>query len=239
MNVIITMAGLGLRFRQRGFLSPKYTIQARGRSLFSWSLDSLTDFLGRSRTIFVALKRDAASEFIRHETTLHQLRAMEIVELDLPTDGQATTALLAASHLHLSEYDPILIYNIDTYVEPGYLRAQDIRGAGWVPCFFAEGTKWSFFAAAEDGRIVDAQEKVPISPHASIGCYYFESLQLYRETYQSWFSKPQAQPERYVAPMYRELIAQGKDVFMHLLPSSIVHGLGTPDDVRDFEAQAS
>jgi hypothetical protein len=238
MNIILTMAGLGLRFRQQGFLSPKYTIQARGRSLLAWSLDSLTGFLATARPIFVSLKQNEASSFILREVSSRNLRGVDIVELASPTDGQATTALLAAARLDLAERDPILIYNIDTYVEPGYLRPQDIRGAGWIPCFPADGAKWSFFAADENGRVLDAQEKVRISPNASVGCYYFESLQLYRQAYQSCFRKPQALPERYVAPMYRELVGQGKDVYIQLLPSSVVHGLGTPEDVRDFEGMA-
>ena len=41
ITVIITMAGLGTRFRKAGYQVPKYMIEAKGKTLFEWSLDSL------------------------------------------------------------------------------------------------------------------------------------------------------------------------------------------------------
>ena len=46
MQMIITMAGLGTRFRKAGYDCPKYMIEARGKTLFEWSMDSLLDFNG-------------------------------------------------------------------------------------------------------------------------------------------------------------------------------------------------
>ena len=44
MNIIITMAGLGTRFRRAGYKMPKYRIEARGKTLFEWSMDSLLGY---------------------------------------------------------------------------------------------------------------------------------------------------------------------------------------------------
>ena len=43
MDIIITMAGLGSRFRKVGYNCPKYMIEAKGKTLFDWSMDSLVD----------------------------------------------------------------------------------------------------------------------------------------------------------------------------------------------------
>ena len=41
MDIIITMAGLGSRFRKVGYNCPKYIIVAKGKSIFYWSIDIL------------------------------------------------------------------------------------------------------------------------------------------------------------------------------------------------------
>ena len=38
------MAGLGLRFKKAGYNVPKYMIEAKGKTLFEWSMDSLIDY---------------------------------------------------------------------------------------------------------------------------------------------------------------------------------------------------
>ena len=40
------------------------------------------------------------------------------------TDGQATTCMLAIPYCNLN--DAIVVYNIDTYVEPGEMKYEDI-----------------------------------------------------------------------------------------------------------------
>ena len=44
MEIVITMGGLGSRFRKAGYHMPKNMIQAKGRTLFGWSMISLVGF---------------------------------------------------------------------------------------------------------------------------------------------------------------------------------------------------
>ena len=44
MTIVITMAGLGSRFRKAGYNVPKYMIEAHGKTLFEWSMESLKGF---------------------------------------------------------------------------------------------------------------------------------------------------------------------------------------------------
>ena len=44
MTIIITMAGLGSRFKKAGYDCPKYMIEAKGKTLFEWSMDSLVNY---------------------------------------------------------------------------------------------------------------------------------------------------------------------------------------------------
>ena len=230
------MAGQGLRFRAAGYDVPKFEITVRGRTLFAWSMESLRSFIDAGATfIFIARSADHADSFIRAEAARLGIREHRLVELDAMTDGQATTALLAETAIEHPDR-PFLIYNIDTHVDPEFLAADAARGAGWIPCFPGEGSAWSFARADEDGRIREVREKVRIAPHATVGLYWFSSFRVYREAYDRHYGDGGGieAGERYVAPLYNDLIARGLPVYLHELPASAVIPLGTPAEVESF-----
>ena len=44
IDIVITMGGLGSRFRKMGYTVPKYMIEAKEKTLFEWSLISLEGY---------------------------------------------------------------------------------------------------------------------------------------------------------------------------------------------------
>ncbi|EPZ2458877.1 glycosyltransferase family 2 protein [Citrobacter youngae] len=237
LNVVITMAGRGSRFYDAGYTTPKYEIMAHNRSLFDWSMLSLKNFLTPdSRIIFVCLGENKSSDFVLRQTQALGLTNVYIVELTELTDGQATSAYLAREHWN-PEW-PLLIYNIDTYVKPNALAPSDIRPGsdGWVPCFQVPGDHWSFVKPGGDGWAVDLAEKQRISDYASIGLYWFNCANRYVDLYDQFFSDPKnlVRGEKYIAPLYRQLIAEGGKVSLSNLQLSDVHVLGTPAELDRF-----
>jgi dTDP-glucose pyrophosphorylase len=237
-TAIITMAGFGRRFAEAGYTVPKYRIEVHGRSLFSWAVLSLQSFIDTGAPfVFVARADDGARDFICSEARSLGIRAVEIVELPGPTDGQATTAMLAQPAV-ADTAQHMLIYNIDTFVRASALPASQVRGEGWIPCFAAAGDAWSFAAADASGRVSEVREKVRISPHATVGLYWFSSFDLYADAYARHYSNPAnlEKGERYVAPLYNTLIADGFPVYIHELPITAVTPLGVPADVERFRS---
>jgi hypothetical protein len=163
-----------------------------------------------------------------------------VITIDSPTDGQATTALLARQCWE-DVCDPIAIYNIDTYVANEAMDVHDIRGAGWMPCFAGSGDKWSFAAADDEGIVTEVREKQRISPHATLGLYWFDSFGRYIDVYRRYYSDPLRieASERYIAPLYNQLVEDGARVYIQVVPADQVFPLGTPEDVRLFEALPS
>jgi NDP-sugar pyrophosphorylase family protein len=235
-GVVITMAGNGERFRKAGYALPKFKIEVRGHTLFHWAVRSLRAWIeAGSEFIFAARREHAPDAFIAREAESLGIGRYEIVRLDHPTDGQATTALIAGRHLSRRDA-PVVIYNIDTYVEPEALSPSAARGDGWIPCFPGKGDAWSFARADEGGRVQEVAEKRRIAPHASIGLYWFRSFDLYSDCYVEHFSGERRETgERYIAPMYNTLIARSGEVRLTLLPESAVHPLGTPEQVEAFQ----
>ena len=230
MNIVITMAGIGARFRAAGWTVPKYRIEVRGKTLFEWSMSSLESFR-RWQFIFIVRREDQSREFIT-STCAGMGIEPRIIELDRLTKGQAETALLASNVWQ--ENEPLMVYNIDTYVEPGQLRPELLKGDGFIPCFAADGTHWSFVRLDSDGRALEVQEKVRISDHCSIGAYYFRSAKLYSELYDEFYIQSNVEKEYYIAPMYNRLIERGGEVRIQSIDSKYVHVLGTPEEVEAF-----
>ena len=240
-NVVITMAGLGKRFRDAGYDCPKYRIEVHGRTLFAWSMTSLGSFIEAGATFtFVARKEDAARAFIEAQCQQMGIDVAAVIELDALTDGQATSALLAGAVL-VHPDTPFLVYNIDTFVHPDALPATAVRGDGWIPCFPGAGNGWSFARADGTGRVSEVREKLRISPHATVGLYWFASFDLYEQSYKDYYCGDLnlERGEKYIAPLYNHLIAANSPVYLHEIPFDSVIPLGTPEEVRNFAAATS
>ena len=240
INVVITMGGLGSRFRKAGYTVPKYMIEVKGKTLFHWSMLSLKNLLPHTEQfIFIAMQDDSVEieKFIAAECKNIGIKKYQLILIDYLTDGQATTAMLAEKYW--LKYNPLLVYNIDTYVEPVGMSFEEIRGDGFIPCFKGEGDHWSFVKLNEAGEAVEVKEKERISENCTIGAYYFSSCELYKELYTDFYADERnlTKGEKYIAPLYGELIRRGKKVYISDIPKEMVHVLGTPEELKIFEAE--
>lgn len=238
MTVIITMAGKGSRFREAGYDCPKFMIEAKGKTLFEWSLDSLDGYARQiSRYIFVTRVEDYAKPFIRTICEQKGITNFQVIELEHQTDGQATTCMFAMPYCDSEE--AIMVYNIDTYVEPPALKYADISGDGYMPCFHAPGDHWSFVKLDERGQVVDIQEKTRISDNCTLGAYYFSSARLYEKLYNEIYAGDTEVPtgEKYIAPMYNLMLQKELPVRISIVDAKKVHVLGTPAELDAFCGQ--
>ena len=238
IDVVITMGGLGSRFRKAGYTVPKYMIEAKGKTLFEWSLISLEGYQDRvDKYVFLAMEDPAVDVegFVRGKCAELGIENYELILLDHLTDGQATTALLANKY-----WDPkhaLLVYNIDTYVEAGEMNWQELKGDGFIPCFQAPGDHWSFVRLDDAGRVVEIKEKQRISPYCTLGAYYFKTCELYETLYHEYYDVPRddlVNGEKYIAPLYDYLLSKGGDIYISDIAPERVHVLGTPEELEAF-----
>ena len=234
MTIVIPMAGHGQRFIDAGYQLPKYLLEAGGKSLLEWSVDSLPLDLA-SRTVFVALRGHEAqfqiSERIRrlygHRTEIH------CVFLDQVTRGQSETVLSARQLI--PETDPLIIFNIDTMFRSPSLRVNlgrdDVDGV--LGCFPSHEPRFSFATTDANGRITRVTEKEPISSNALTGLYHYRRAGDFINAASKALRDNQlTKGEFYVAPLYNVMIARGANL---ILDHSSVHCiLGTPQEYEAF-----
>jgi choline kinase len=230
LKILLTMAGLGSRFKEAGYSEEKYAIQFRGHSLLEWSLASLINFRD-SELVLITRDFPGIEEYVRSAASRLGFGEVSVIVLSQVTRGQAETAVLAEPAF--SEDESILIFNTDTFINPDFLSPTDIRGEGWIPTVIAPGDKWSFVEADADGKAIRTTEKVRISDDCSVGLYYFSSFFMFREI----VAKAQFEKELYVAPLYNQWIQNGRGTYLHRLPEHAVTVLGTPEDLSQAEVQ--
>ncbi|MDE7312657.1 MAG: glycosyltransferase family 2 protein [Eubacterium sp.] len=237
MEIVITMGGMGSRFRSIGYTVPKYMIEAKGKTLFEWSIKSLEGYNDvAGNYIFIAMKDNACDveHFINRKCKELGIKNYHVIMLDFLTDGQATTAVLAEKYWNPE--NALLIYNIDTYVEAGEMKHKELKGDGFIPCFQAEGDHWSFVRLDASGKVAEIKEKKRISNYCTLGAYYFKTCKLYKELYDEYYGGQQrlVNGEKYVAPLYDYLLSKGGQIYISDIDPKKVHVLGTPKELKAF-----
>ena len=229
------MAGQGNRFRNKGYQIPKHEITVKGRSLFNWSIGSLKNFFDKEiRIIFISLKSNRSKEFISKEMKYFNFKNWELIELAEITKGQASTAMYAELKIK-SIKDPILIFNIDTFINYKDLKFSLFQNNACIPCFKSESDNFSYVKVDSKGKIIEIEEKIKISNLASVGLYGFKSFEQFKISYNNFYLKKKNEYlERYIAPIYKELILKNDQIDLIIIPNNSVKILGTPEELQKF-----
>lgn len=234
MNFVIPMAGRGQRFTDAGYTVPKMLIEAKGKTLLEWSIDSLPLDLCTNLICIVLQEHesgfglcDRIKEIYGHKVPL------QFHILDTVTRGQAETVLLAK---HLFDMEkPLLIYNIDTYFHSNKLTDALNRTDhdGVLGAFHSAESRFSYARTGIDGYVTETAEKVVISDHALTGLYHFSRCADFVDTAQYHIDNNiRVNNEFYIAPMYNYLIAKGRKF---IIDDAVQHHiLGTPEELNHF-----
>lgn len=246
-HVIIPCAGYGQRFRDAGYLEDKPLIKIGGKRLIDWSLECLPESW-RRRLIF--LVREESSRLRDELGDLYHNELTKVVPLVGPTQGAACSVLAAA--VGLPPDDPVLVMNSDQYFRLGtvkdsfplikdmnslHLFAMRFSWDGFILTFPGTGPAWSYAVTngeADATRVIHVIEKKQVSPYATVGVYWWRRAgDLVRSICAMIAVGEKTKGEFYMSPAYNFLPLSDKDV--RIVPVEDFHGLGTPEQVCDFE----
>ena len=189
--------------------------------------------------IFVALKEhDNLYELGRYIKNTFPKLIFELVLLDDETRGQSETVL--ASREFVNDTDELLIYNIDTYFKSKTLlknlRRHKKMCDGIIGSFLNVSSEnhWSFAKINENNFVLEVREKEKISDHALTGLYHFSKAKYFFTTAERHIKNNiLTKGEFYIAPLYNDLISQGKNFILDIVDDFVP--LGTPSEVENFD----
>lgn len=233
MKILIPMAGEGSRFAKEGYTFPKPLIDVNGKPMIQTVVENL-DF--DAEYIFL-VRKEHLQKYSGLKSTLNRITngKFHVVEVDGLTEGAACTALLAEKLINND--DDLLIANSDQVIEYSPENFSSLKSLTNVDAivftFHAVHPKWSFVKTNSRGIITEVAEKNPISDIATCGIYWYRKGSDFVSFAKQMIEKNiRVNNEFYIAPVYNELIADGKTLipfFVHRM-----HGIGTPEDLQTY-----
>jgi len=227
------MAGEGSRFAKEGYTFPKPLIDVNGKPMIQTVVENL-DF--DAEYIFL-VRKEHLETYAGLQSTLDRITdgKFKIVEVDKLTEGASCTALLAREHI--DNDDDLLIANSDQFIEyapENFKTLKEMTDAdAIVYTFEAVHPKWSFVKTNARGVITEVAEKNPISNIATCGIYWYRKGSDFVKYADQMIEKNiRVNNEFYIAPVYNELIGDGKKLIPFFVHS--MWGIGTPEDLHSF-----
>ena len=233
MKVLIPMAGEGSRFAKEGYTFPKPLINVCGKPMIQLVVENL-DF--DCEYIFL-VRKSHVEKYIGLIDTLERITngKFKHIVVDGLTEGAACTALLAEEFINNDE--DLLIANLDQYIEyqaPNFNMLKNQTNCdAIVYTFNAVHPKWSFVKTNARGFITEVAEKKPISNIATCGIYWYRKGSDFVKYAKQMIDKDiRVNNEFYIAPVYNELVGDGKTLIPFYVDK--MWGIGTPEDLNIF-----
>tara|TARA_E500000178_G_scaffold327159_1_gene355994 strand:+ start:1319 stop:2704 length:1386 start_codon:yes stop_codon:yes gene_type:complete len=231
LNILIPMAGAGTRFKEAGYIFPKPLIEINNKPMIQWVIESLKL---DGNYIFIVQKEH--QEKYNINSVLKILKPnCKIIELDHITEGAACTTLLAKEFINTN--NPLIIANSDQYLKWDSIKSMynynQKKIDGSILTFEAIHPKWSYAKIGNNNFVTEVAEKKVISKNATVGVYYWKKGSDYVNFAEKMIKKNiRTNNEFYVCPVYNEAIGEGKKIVIDRVAE--MHGLGTPDDLKNF-----
>lgn len=222
--IVIPMVGNSRRFFEVGISEPKWSLHVGKEPMLNWALKTMENLAYQSERILLIVKT-ADYSFLQEVLKSVAYEFLEVVCLDHSTKGQAITVFEGISKINMDRNDRLLVWCSDSYIENASSISFPYRSNHLVLAKM-EGTQWSF-ARTGDKLVLETAEKVRISDLASVGLYNFETI---NEFLNLDFSE-ESESERYVAPLYNQLINKGKEVQFTEILSEQFFSFGTPEEL--------
>lgn len=232
INIVIPMAGRGSRFANAGYKLPKPLIDVHGRPMIEYVVKNITP---KEEHRFIFICQDEHLQKFDLKNRLEKIAPnCEVVSIDHITEGAACTVLLAEEFINND--DSLMIANSDQYVDTNiddYISAQK-ENDGLIMTMPADDPKWSFIKYDESGFVTLVREKEVISNEATVGIYnYKHGSDFVKYAHRMIEKNIRVNNEFYVAPVYKEMIEDGKKIVFKDVGEKM-YGLGIPEDLNAF-----
>ncbi|WP_421798314.1 glycosyltransferase family 2 protein [Haliscomenobacter sp.] len=236
MNIVIPMAGEGSRFAKEGYEKPKPFIDVAGKPMIQRVLENLN--LPDARYYLIAKKNhlEKESEIVADLQNKFPILFIPIEQL---TEGTACTVLFARKYINndcplvIANSDQIVDISIIDFINDCNYRKLD----GSILTFSDPGmsAKWSYAKINDHGRVLEVQEKKPISAHATVGIYLFSRGKYFVDgAIDMIINNDRVNNEFYTCPVYNFMIKENLNIGIYPIPHQNMHGLGTPDDLQKY-----
>lgn len=241
MQLVIPMAGLGTRFSQVGYKKIKPLISVLGKPMIEIVLDNLIPHDLDFDKIILIINKEIDNDDEFKKLIKQYDKKIELRVLDQTSKGPADSVYLARDLIQQDK--PVTIANCDQFMftdmKQFYRNLLEPETDGIIITMQDNHPKWSYAAVDPRSNLVTAVvEKKVISNYATVGVYGFKKANDLLDAAEESFRRGDTvNNEYYVGPLYNYLIVKNSKIRIHDLGKIGIKffGLGTPEDLKDFE----
>lgn len=238
INILLPIAGGGGLANEMGSHYPTPLVEIKGRSMIECVIENLKEINDLCR--FIVLLRTEDCRKFHLDNTVSLLVPVEsvVLKLDNTTQGALCSSLLAISHI--DNETPLVIANSDQIFNEGVLASaieliKKSGAAAGCPYFSSVHPRWSY-VQMDEGAIIEAAEKNPISKNAIAGIYYFSSGALFvKAAKRAILNRRETDDVFYISSVLNELILDGRRVIGVPVNNDDYYSFFTPQRVEDFQ----
>lgn len=237
MNILILASGGSEAYAKAGYTFPKNLIEVEGKPILQRVIENLEPLREIGARLHVVLRRDECQMYHTEQVVRLLDPKAHVILSASNTSGAACSALLAAGVIDTDE--PLLIANGDQILLHDQLAlVKDFTNRqleGGIPVFDDVHPRYSFVRLGDDGLVVEAAEKRPISRHASAGRYFFQQGSIFVRCAKKMILKDAHENGSfYVCPTYNELILEKGRVGICLIRRENYINLSTPAGLNAY-----
>lgn len=234
INVLIPIGGLGERFKQDGYNSPKPLINILGKLMIQYVIDCL-DLKENDNVIIVYNKLLSNYSF---KNRIESKKEIIFIELPFQTKGASETVLYGLNNVPQNILNkPFVIMDCDNFYSVNLLdlyRKKEIKN---IVFSFEDSLNKPIYSYVKisDNVIVDIKEKEKISDLANTGCYCFKNGNILKEYCTKVIEKNITQNnEYYISCVIKEMLNDKERFECIVIPKQDFHCIGTPMHVKMF-----
>ncbi len=216
---------------------PEYLLERNGKPLIQYLIERCAT-LDPKKIICTFSNSDINKLHLRN--MVQQMHpSATVLPIHNVTRGAACTALLASEQI--DNEDELLILSVSDFLDVALLDVvrtyRDKGEDAGVVIFNSLHPRYSFVRLDGEGRVIEAAEKNPISPHAVAGMYWFKSGSDFVTAAKDMIRKDaRINDNFFIAPVLNELVLQHKKIGSYQIDSAQYHPLKTSSQLQAFEA---
>lgn len=234
MKIIIPIVGNDSNMTQTPYILSLYEIERK--TIFQYIYDFLKPI--ENPEFIVILRKQDVKMYHFDSIVKLVIPDAKIVIAEGDTQGSVCSCLLAIDHIEDDE--PIVItssnqlFNANTNDIINYFVEKDYDGG--IVTFEDIHPKYSYVKLDENGYVVEAAEKRPISKHATTGFYYFKRGADFIESAIKTISKnASVNGLFYLSTVYNEMILEQKKIGVYHIDRNDYFFLKEPRGIEAYQ----
>jgi len=232
MQILIPIAGRGLRFKNSKYTKPKPLIDIFGKPMI---IRALENFNIKAKFFFILKNNDFFSDL--KKVLIKEIPNCQIIITNEYTEGPACSALLAKKYLDME--DELIITNCDQYMNwniQNFVKETKKKEIDGLIVTYKTDVIHNSYAKIQNGYVVEIKEKEVISEHSLNGVHYWRKASFFVESSNEMISTNDRAPngEFYIGPTYNYMINKGYKIGYFNLEKENHYSLGNVTDLDYF-----